>query len=219
MITGARLITGTDARLRLRAFRISSNKGEKATVHWQTMDGRHVEAATPSGRTAQRWLFIRDSVERSHRPGGRRAGVWGYDIAFRKSKTLPVGLLISVRPSPDQRPRIQLSCVSVVPALNAVGELTNFSAIDEVTTIGFHASHEQFPPGELLACVRLAEAAGFERITASDHFHPWNEAQGQSGFVWSWLGAAMAVTSEQLGYLTVSAPGWRLSGCARTGRC
>jgi coenzyme F420-dependent glucose-6-phosphate dehydrogenase len=84
-----------------------------------------------------------------------------------------------------------------------------FAETDEVTTIGFHASHEQFNPRELLACVRLAETAGFERITASDHFHPWSEAQGQSGFVWSWLGAAMAVTSERLGYLTVSAPGWR----------
>ena len=78
-----------------------------------------------------------------------------------------------------------------------------------MTPIGFHASHEQFDPGELLACVRLAETAGFERITASDHFHPWSEAQGQSGFVWSWLGAAMVTTSERLSYRTVSAPGWR----------
>ena len=84
-----------------------------------------------------------------------------------------------------------------------------FQGADDVKTIGFHASHEQFSPHELLDYVRLAEAAGFERITASDHFHPWSEAQGQSGFVWSWLGAAMALTSERLGYLTVSAPGWR----------
>ncbi|KAA2237805.1 TIGR03885 family FMN-dependent LLM class oxidoreductase [Salinarimonas soli] len=76
-----------------------------------------------------------------------------------------------------------------------------------MTAFGFHASHEQFDPRELLACVQLAESAGFERVTASDHFFPWSEEQGQSGFVWSWLGAAMQSTG--LRYRTVSAPGWR----------
>jgi probable non-F420 flavinoid oxidoreductase len=76
-----------------------------------------------------------------------------------------------------------------------------------VTVVGYHASHEQFAPGELLECVRLAEAAGFARVSASDHFHPWSERQGQSGFVWAWLGAAMATTT--LAYRTVSAPGYR----------
>jgi probable non-F420 flavinoid oxidoreductase len=76
-----------------------------------------------------------------------------------------------------------------------------------MTAIGYHASHEQFDPRELLARVRQAEAAGFERVTTSDHLHPWSEAQGQGGFVWSWLGAAMETTG--LSYRTVSAPGWR----------
>jgi G6PDH family F420-dependent oxidoreductase len=76
-----------------------------------------------------------------------------------------------------------------------------------LTVFGFHASHEQLDPRQLLACAQLAEAAGFERITASDHIQPWSEAQGQAGFVWSWLGAAMETTG--LSYRTVSAPGWR----------
>jgi probable non-F420 flavinoid oxidoreductase len=76
-----------------------------------------------------------------------------------------------------------------------------------MTAFGFHASHEQFDPRELLACVQLAEQAGFAFATASDHFHPWSEDQGQSGFVWSWLGAAMQTTG--LRFRTVSAPGWR----------
>ncbi|MDB5683627.1 MAG: F420-dependent oxidoreductase, family [Sphingomonas bacterium] len=76
-----------------------------------------------------------------------------------------------------------------------------------MTSYGFHASHEQFDPAELLACVRLAEQAGFSSVSASDHFHPWSERQGQSGFVWSWLGAAMERTA--LPFRTVSAPGYR----------
>ena len=73
--------------------------------------------------------------------------------------------------------------------------------------IGYHASHEQYPPSELLALVREAEAAGFEHVMCSDHFAPFTEQQGESGFTWSWLGAAM--TSTDLTFGTVNAPGQR----------
>jgi coenzyme F420-dependent glucose-6-phosphate dehydrogenase len=73
--------------------------------------------------------------------------------------------------------------------------------------IGFHASHEQFPPSELLALVRAAEMAGFDCAMSSDHFRPWASAQGQSGFAWSWLGAALQATSLPFG--VISAPGYR----------
>ena len=59
-----------------------------------------------------------------------------------------------------------------------------------MTLIGYHASHEQFAPDQLLRLVKAAEASGFEAAKSSDHFHPWSERQGQSGFAWSWLGAA-----------------------------
>lgn len=75
------------------------------------------------------------------------------------------------------------------------------------TDIGFHASHEQFPPGDLLQYVTLAEEHGFDAVLASDHFHPWSERQGESGHVWSWLGAAMESVSVPIG--TVNAPGYR----------
>lgn len=65
--------------------------------------------------------------------------------------------------------------------------------------IGYHASHEQFPPGELLALVQRAERAGFAAAMCSDHFHPWSEAQGQSGHAWAWLGGAMATTQLPFG--------------------
>ncbi|GAB3035616.1 TIGR03885 family FMN-dependent LLM class oxidoreductase [Natronobiforma cellulositropha] len=76
-----------------------------------------------------------------------------------------------------------------------------------MTDFGYHASHEQFAPSDLLECVRLADACGFEHAMASDHFHPWSERQGESGFVWSWLGSAMEATSMTFG--TVNAPGYR----------
>lgn len=76
-----------------------------------------------------------------------------------------------------------------------------------MTTVGFHASHEQIPPSQLLADVQAAEQAGFDAAMCSDHFEPWSSRQGESGFTWSWLGAALATTNLSFG--TVNAPGQR----------
>jgi probable non-F420 flavinoid oxidoreductase len=76
-----------------------------------------------------------------------------------------------------------------------------------VTIVGFHASHEQLDPRSLLRDVQHAEQAGFDAAMCSDHFAPWSERQGHSGFAWSWLGAALATTSFSLGVVT--APGQR----------
>jgi coenzyme F420-dependent glucose-6-phosphate dehydrogenase len=73
--------------------------------------------------------------------------------------------------------------------------------------IGYHASHEQFSPSELLNLVARAEQAGFSSAMSSDHFKPWGPAQGHSGFAWSWLGAAMQATALPIG--VISAPGYR----------
>jgi probable non-F420 flavinoid oxidoreductase len=73
--------------------------------------------------------------------------------------------------------------------------------------IGYHASHEQHTPSRLLADVQAAEAAGFGAISSSDHLSPWSERQGESGFAWSWLGAAMQRTTVPFG--VVNAPGQR----------
>jgi G6PDH family F420-dependent oxidoreductase len=55
--------------------------------------------------------------------------------------------------------------------------------------IGYFLSCEEFSPGELVDQARAAEQAGFEALWISDHFHPWNDEQGQSAFVWSVIGA------------------------------
>ena len=70
-----------------------------------------------------------------------------------------------------------------------------------------HCSHEQIPPSRLLRAIRHAEEAGFDAGMSSDHFAPWSERQGESGFAWSFLGAALATTSLPFG--VVNAPGQR----------
>src|ERR687889_1471825 len=76
-----------------------------------------------------------------------------------------------------------------------------------MTVIGFHNSHEQVHPAELLRAVQHAEEVGFTAAMCSDHLEPWNERQGHSGFAWSWLGAALATTGLPFG--AVNAPGQR----------
>ncbi|KUI18617.1 LLM class F420-dependent oxidoreductase [Mycobacterium sp. GA-1285] len=76
-----------------------------------------------------------------------------------------------------------------------------------MTVIGFHCSHEQINPAQLLRDVQHAERAGFTAAMSSDHFSPWSERQGESGFAWAFLGAALATT--QLPFGVVNAPGQR----------
>jgi probable non-F420 flavinoid oxidoreductase len=78
-----------------------------------------------------------------------------------------------------------------------------------VTTLSYHASHEQFAPSALLRFVRRAEHAGFDAAFSSDHLQPWTPEQGHSGHSWSWLGAALGSTSR-LTFGTITVPcGWR----------
>ena len=73
--------------------------------------------------------------------------------------------------------------------------------------IGFHASHEQFAPSRLLELVRRAADAGFQAVQSSDHIEPWGASEGESGFAFAWLGAAMQATD--LPFTLVNAPGDR----------
>ncbi len=64
-----------------------------------------------------------------------------------------------------------------------------------MTRYGYFLASEEHSPAELVRQARLAEQAGFEALWISDHFHPWLDEQGQSGFVWSMVGAISQVTS------------------------
>lgn len=71
----------------------------------------------------------------------------------------------------------------------------------------YHASHEQFAPSELLRLAVLAKEQGFDGIHSSDHFFPWSGRQGQSGFSFAWIGAALQATGLPCGM--ICAPGQR----------
>ncbi len=59
--------------------------------------------------------------------------------------------------------------------------------------VGYFLSCEEYAPEDLVAQAAAAEKAGFEGLWISDHFHPWNDEQGQSPFVWSVIGAISQV--------------------------
>lgn len=60
---------------------------------------------------------------------------------------------------------------------------------------GYFLATEEFRPADLVEQARMAEQAGFQSLWISDHYHPWNDAQGQSPFVWSVIGALSEAVS------------------------
>jgi G6PDH family F420-dependent oxidoreductase len=76
--------------------------------------------------------------------------------------------------------------------------------------IGYFLATEEFTPAELIAQARAAERAGFHGLWISDHYHPWNAAQGQSPFVWTLLGALAEATRELRITTAVTCPTLRL---------
>ncbi|MET9508196.1 TIGR03557 family F420-dependent LLM class oxidoreductase [Streptomyces flavidovirens] len=64
-----------------------------------------------------------------------------------------------------------------------------------MTEYGYFLSTEEFGPADLVEQARMAEQAGFQALWISDHYHPWNEEQGQSPFVWSVIGALSEAVS------------------------
>ncbi len=65
-----------------------------------------------------------------------------------------------------------------------------------MTEFGYALSSEEHAPTKLVENARKAEEAGFEFTLISDHFHPWVDAQGESPFVWSVIGAIATATER-----------------------
>jgi G6PDH family F420-dependent oxidoreductase len=60
--------------------------------------------------------------------------------------------------------------------------------------IGYFLSSEEHGPDALVRQAQQAEQAGFRSVWISDHYHPWNDRQGHSPFVWSVIGGIAATT-------------------------
>lgn len=78
-----------------------------------------------------------------------------------------------------------------------------------MTHFGYTAMCEQTPVRQLVSDLAAAEQAGFDFSVMSDHYFPWIEEQGHSGYAWSVLGAAAQAT-ERLPLMTfVTCPTFR----------
>jgi G6PDH family F420-dependent oxidoreductase len=60
---------------------------------------------------------------------------------------------------------------------------------------GYFLSSEEYSPAEIVEQAVAAEEAGFEALWISDHYHPWNDEQGHSPFVWGLIGAVSQACS------------------------
>src|SRR3954451_7491736 len=76
--------------------------------------------------------------------------------------------------------------------------------------IGYFLSSEETAPRELVRQASLAEEAGFEGLWISDHYHPWNDEQGHSGFVWSTIGAIAQAAPGMTVTTAVTCPTMRI---------
>jgi G6PDH family F420-dependent oxidoreductase len=75
---------------------------------------------------------------------------------------------------------------------------------------GVTFSLEEMSAPAVLEAAALAEQAGFRLGSVSDHFHPWNDQQGESPFVWSVLGGLSVVTDEMTWQTAVTCPTVRI---------
>jgi F420-dependent hydroxymycolic acid dehydrogenase len=75
--------------------------------------------------------------------------------------------------------------------------------------VGFQLAHEQFTMPELVELGVMAEDAGFDIVTASDHLQPWQANQGHSGFAWLTLCAVGQRTKRVWLGTTVTCPTFR----------
>jgi coenzyme F420-dependent glucose-6-phosphate dehydrogenase len=65
-----------------------------------------------------------------------------------------------------------------------------------MTEIGFSLSSEEHTPLDIVRWAERAEQAGFGYALISDHYHPWTDSQGHSGFVWGLIGAISQRTEK-----------------------
>jgi coenzyme F420-dependent glucose-6-phosphate dehydrogenase len=63
-----------------------------------------------------------------------------------------------------------------------------------VSAFYYFCGHEQWQPEILVGHAVAAEEAGFDGVLVSEHFHPWVDDAGASGFAFSTIGAIAGAT-------------------------
>ncbi len=76
--------------------------------------------------------------------------------------------------------------------------------------IGYFLASEEWGPQDLVAQAVKAQEAGFEGLWISDHYHPWNDQQGHSPFVWSTIGAIAEAADRMQVTTAVTCPTMRI---------
>src|SRR5829696_9980939 len=94
--------------------------------------------------------------------------------------------------------RVEASMQSGCPACQG----KNVGRAQGMTQYGFSLMCELHHPNDLVEQAKRAEAAGFDFVTISDHFHPWLYSHGHSPFAWSVLGG-VAATTERIRMMTL----------------
>ena len=70
-----------------------------------------------------------------------------------------------------------------------------------MTSFGYTLLTEQSGPSQLVRHAADAERVGFDFEVMSDHYFPWLDEMGHSGYAWAMLGAVSQVT-EQVDLMT-----------------
>ncbi len=104
-------------------------------------------------------------------------------------------------PSPDRRKLLKLSALAAGAAGLGVGPAgaQQQSVQRDVGGLrkgmfSFMLAHEQFSVPELLQLGALASRSGFQVLSTSDHFQPWQADEGHAGQAWITMAALGAQT-------------------------
>ena len=82
-----------------------------------------------------------------------------------------------------------------------------------MTKFSYFLGSEQWQPEDLIRHAEIAQEAGFDMLTISEHFHPWVDDYSASNFTWTTLGAlANKLPELDLG-TGVTTPLWRIHPC------
>lgn len=65
-----------------------------------------------------------------------------------------------------------------------------------MTRFAYFCGHEEWHPEQLVEHAVLAEEVGFDMVVVSEHFHPWVDDAGASGFAFATIGAIAQATER-----------------------